>query len=230
MIALLLFACTVRPYGAPVVAPVVEPVAPVVGVSVEPLLARIDALLAASDEVDRRDRLVELRDLVVAAQAMEGRAQGRVLRYAERVVVVEERAQPFAVAEMPMELGAGFEPVVEVGVEVADPLAGARPALAAGRHLEAITICDGLLAQGIGGADVVAVRTAAVEGWVRSESEAAGAALVQARAMPPGPARVEATRAVAARLQAIVARFPESPQAADVQKHLATVQTELGTP
>lgn len=224
----LLLACTVRPYG-PVVAPPVDP--PVVStVSVEPLLQRIDKLLVGAQEVDRRDRLVELRDLVVAAQAMEGRAQASVLRYAERALVVEERAQPLDVAELPMEMAAGFEPVVEVAVEDVDPLVGARRALAEGRFTEAIAACDAASAASPPVVGASALRAEAVDRQVRAESEAAGAAFLAARALPVGEARRVALQAVVVRLQALVDQYPDSTLAAEVHKHLATAQTELAKP
>ncbi len=63
------------------------------------LVASIDALLAVADEVDRRDRLVELRDLALAADALDPAIRGRVLAYVERVLAIEGRAASVAVVE-----------------------------------------------------------------------------------------------------------------------------------
>ena len=119
---MLALACVIKPYGPPVGAlpptlPVVEP-APL---PIEPLLSRLDKLLSATDEVDRRDRLVELRDLLVGLGSVDGKAQVRVLRYAERVLVVEERMRPFDMAESPMELAIDLEPVIEVEIGETPP-------------------------------------------------------------------------------------------------------------
>ncbi|MSQ03376.1 MAG: hypothetical protein EXR71_16035 [Myxococcales bacterium] len=126
MLLLLALACVVKPYGPPVGVPVVSPPPSVeaAGVVVEPLLSRLDRLLAVTDEVDRRDRLVELRDLLVGLAGVDGKAQARVRRYAERILAVEERVQPFDMAESPMELASGVEPVIEVEVAEPPPAAG----------------------------------------------------------------------------------------------------------
>ena len=65
---LLLAACTVMPYHRPPdTSLLVAPPAAAPAVDVSGLLGRLDALLAATSSVDVRDRLVELRELVLGA-------------------------------------------------------------------------------------------------------------------------------------------------------------------
>lgn len=94
-------ACTIVPYGGGTPAPVApDPVAiSAPGTATGELVANIDALLAVADEVDRRDRLVELRDLALAADALDPAIRGRVLSYVERVLAIEGRAASVAVVE-----------------------------------------------------------------------------------------------------------------------------------
>ncbi len=120
MLVLFALACVIKPYGPPVGVPVLTPaVVDVAPPPVEPFLSRLDTLLATTDEVDRRDRLVELRDLLVGLAGIDSKSQVRVLRYAERVLAVEERMRPFDMAESPMELAIDLAPVIEV--EVGEP-------------------------------------------------------------------------------------------------------------
>ncbi len=94
-------ACTIVPYGGGAPAPVApDPVAiSAPTTATGQLVASIDALLAVADEVDRRDRLVELRDLALAADALDPAIRGRVLAYVERVLAIEGRAASVAVVE-----------------------------------------------------------------------------------------------------------------------------------
>jgi hypothetical protein len=115
MLLLALSGCPLfHPAEVPVeVEPPVEAVEAPVGIPA--LLARTDALLASVEEVDRRDRLVELRDLLSAAAVGGVDMRARVALYAERVLAIEERAQPAAIAESPMEI-AEQTPIVTVPI------------------------------------------------------------------------------------------------------------------
>ena len=110
---LLLAACTGVRLGGPdvVKSPVlVSGPAESVGLLLPSLISRIDSLLATVDEIDRRDRLVELRDLASAAWTLDPAARRRVASYVERVVGIEERSRPVPLAESPIEL-AESEPI-----------------------------------------------------------------------------------------------------------------------
>lgn len=231
MLPLLLIACGVLPYhrppapltvGEPAVAAAPEPIP-----SIAPMLERVDRRLAATDSVDARDRLVELRDLLVSVQLADPKVQERVLRYAERALVIEDRAQPFSLAESPMLMASTLEAVVEtVAVEPVDPLSGAQALLAAGKPLEALAALDGL-PEGEGASDL---RSRAIELWIRAEFERSELALQAARAQPQGPDRRAAVLLVREQLLAIRARFPGSPSAAEVGPRLQRVDTEFAKP
>ncbi len=113
---LLLVACGVVPYGG------IRPVPPVavpteVAAPSTALLAEIDRLLGSADEVDRRDRLVELRDLALGADRMEPTARARVLRYVARAIAIEARAVPSTIGEPVMEMAEGLGGVTETPIE-----------------------------------------------------------------------------------------------------------------
>jgi len=107
-------ACTIVPYRGGGPAPVApDPVAlGDAGSATGKLVANIDALLATTDDVDRRDRLVELRDLALAADALDPAIRGRVLSYVARAVAIEERAAPVSVEEPLATPGAGGAPTI----------------------------------------------------------------------------------------------------------------------
>lgn len=117
-LVLVLFACPVA--RSPVVAPPTAVPAPDAGgSSIAAALARVDALLATVDEIDRRDRLVELRDLVAAAQTSEPAARRTITDYANRVLAIEERASPVGLEESPVDSAAATLIVTEEPVGVA---------------------------------------------------------------------------------------------------------------
>ncbi len=226
---LLLVACAVVPYQKPlVVSPVPpEPVA-TLSVDLAPLLKRVDSALASTTETDTRDRLVELRELLLSVQVGSPAAQEAVLRYAGRVLAIEERSRPFTMAESPMEMASAFDTVTEEVVpEPVDALAPARAALSAGKPLDAVAVVDAALAANPNLPGAAELRAAAADAWAHDEREAAGAAFLAARALPAGADRSAALQAVATRLAAINERFPQNRYAADVAQNLAIVQKEL---
>jgi hypothetical protein len=102
------------PHGA-----ALDPSAPV-PVDAAPELAaamvRVDALLAGVEGVDPRDRLVELRDLVVLAQSADPALRARLAGYVSRTLAIEERASPAVFAENPMEMADGMQIATEEAV------------------------------------------------------------------------------------------------------------------
>ncbi len=132
MLLWLAFACTIVPYGGGSPAPVApDPVAlAATGTATGTVVASIDALLAVADEVDRRDRLVELRDLALAADTLDPSIRGRVLAYVERVLAIEARAASVAVVEpiaAPGDVGGGPLITEEIIAEL-PPVAPPAPA------------------------------------------------------------------------------------------------------
>ena len=231
MLPLLFIACGVLPYHRPPAPlPLVEPAAvaaTVPALSIGPTLEHVDRLLASTDTVDGRDRLVELRDLLVGVQLADPQVQQRVVRYAERVLAIEVRSQPLGLAESPMAMASTIEAVVEtIAVEPEDALSGARSLLAAGKPLEALAALDPLAAEK-GSADL---QSQAIEAWVRSELEHAELALLAARTQPKAPDRRAALLKVREQLVAIRTRFPGHPSAADVGSRLSRVDAELAKP
>lgn len=230
MLFLLLVACGVMPYHRPlppVPGPAVPEGAPPIA-SIGPALLHVDTLLASTDDVDRRDRLVELRDLLVGVQLADPKVQERVVRYAERVLAVEDRARPFGFAESPMEMATTFEAVKEEAVaEAPTPFEVATRQLAEGHPLEAVATLDLAGDTAVG---AVELRKQAVNTWAKAERERVGAAFVVALAMEKGEARSAAILVVRDDLTAINARFPDNAVAEDVRKHLETVNQELASP
>ena len=230
MLFLLLVACGVMPYHRPPVPVPVPPTpegAPPIA-AIGPALAHLDKLLGTTEDVDRRDRLVELRDLLVGVQLADPKVQERVVRYAERVLAVEDRSQPFGFAESPMEMATTLDAVVEEAVpEPPKPVDVAARQLAEGHPMAAIATLDAAVGAPAGAAEL---RKRAVNAWATAERERVGAAFVAALAMEKGPARAAAILAVRDSLAAINARFPDNAVADDVRKHLETVEKELAAP
>lgn len=252
---LFLASCTVVRFGAPDVAhPPGAAASPaeVGGVSLAGLVLRIEALLALTEDVDRRDRLVELLDLATAASKLDPMARRRVATFVERTVVIEERTSPIALAESPMQVSEsvsivieeplGGEPVVVAPAEgppavpepgvvvpgvvaVPDPLVALRGLLAAGDYLAVVAVVDGS-PELASRPDALALRTDAANAWAGAEREAAAAEFLVARDLAP-PERATRLGAVLARLSAINSRFPENAFAAEIQKHIGSVNAEL---
>ncbi len=230
MLFLLLVACGVMPYHRPPIPTPVPPTpqgAPPIA-SIGPALAHLDTLLGTTEDVDRRDRLVELRDLLVGVQLADPKVQERVVRYAERVLAVEERSQPFGFAESPMEMASTLDAVVEEAVpEPPGPIEVAGKQLAEGRPLEAIATLDGLVSPPTGSTEL---RKQAVDTWAKAERERAGEAYKAALALPKGAERTAAITAARDQLASINTRFPDNAYADEVRTHLATVEKELTSP
>ncbi len=105
----------------------------------------------------------------------------------------------------------------------ADLLATARASVAAGNYLAAIDTIAPLTSP-----EAAALRKETVDAWARTEREAAGAAFITARGMPPGADRTAALTAARDRLAAINQRFPDNNFASAIADNIAKVNTELG--
>lgn len=105
----------------------------------------------------------------------------------------------------------------------ADLLATARASVASGNYLVAIDTLAPLTSP-----EAAAFRKETVDAWARTEREAAGAAFITARAMPPGPDRTVALTTARDRLVAINQRFPDNNFAAAITDNIAKVNAELG--
>jgi hypothetical protein len=87
-------ACTGFVHAPPSTAPA-GAVAPVdAAVDFSSLEHRVSTLLATSQDVDQRDRLAELRDLMADMRTRDPASQRRVFVYVKRAVAIEERARP----------------------------------------------------------------------------------------------------------------------------------------
>ncbi len=231
---LLLAACTVMPYHRPPdTSLLVAPPAAAPAVDVSGLLGRLDALLAATSSVDVRDRLVELRELVLGAASGDPALRARVLQYAERALAIEERSSeqtipaPEGVID-PVEAPVVEEELVDEAVRSAGPMAAVEAAAAAGRWEEALSALGSPMAGE--DASVAALRKRCADGWAKAEREAAAADFIRAVQLPAGPARVAAVAAVKERLEAVNRRFPDNAVADEVRRHLATVAAEQAKP
>lgn len=233
---LLLVSCTVVRFGAPEVenAPGgVVPVAEASGVSTAGLVLRIEALLATTEDVDRRDRLVELLDLATASSKLDASARRRVATYVERVILVEERTSPVAIAESPMQVAESVVIVTEepLGVEspetppAPDLLAPIREMQAAGAYLDVVAAVESDASLAALPA-AVALRSDALNAWAGAEREASAAEFLVARALPSSE-RIPRLQAVAARLTAVNARFPDNRFADEIRRHIELVNAEL---
>lgn len=206
---------------------VTSPGAPV---SFAPLEQRVNVLLGETQDADRRDRLMEARELMQGMRSKDPAAQRQVYAYLDRVLAIEERARATAIPVAPLDAPLDEEPLVIEGPPAAPPpapdpaivLAGARAALADGRYLEAVAALDPLDAP-----DARALRKEAVDGWARVEREQVGHAFLQARALPAGAARSEALRTVRSRLEAINTRFPDNAYTAQILENISRVDADL---
>jgi hypothetical protein len=247
VIALLLVACTVMPYRRPpdtaLTGPTPVATAAEAGAGtqdVSGLLSRVDALLALAEHVDERDRLVELRELVLGAGTGDLATRTRVMRYVERVVSIEERGVAQSIAEPPLADTVARVTLVEeevlepsvaapsAPVKEADPLRAASAAAGEGKWSLALSLLE---AEGTGdGEPRAALMKRCIDGWAGSEREAAAADFIRASQLPAGPEREAAMAGVKARLEAVNTRFPDNAFAEDVRRHLATVMASGSQP
>lgn len=222
---LLLAACLVVPYRGDVgVSPVGKGPEPV---SFARLEERVDVILAETTDADRRDRLLESRELMVAMRAQDPLAQRRVYAYLDKVIAIEERAKAVVIAA-PNGTEPIAIPIVEEALDVGpavDPRArvsDARAALAEARYLDAVAALEK-----VDDPEAIALRKEAIDGWATSERERAGHDFLAARDMEAGPARVAALRAVRQTLVQVNTRFPENSYSSQIAEHIAKVDAEL---
>ena len=191
-------------------------------VSFGALESRLQAVLAVSADTDQQDRLVALRDLMMAMRNREPSAQRRVYEAVERLLVIEERTLPqplVGVGTTPVDV---VEEVIPAPVDTGTVLADSRKALAENRPLDAVALLAPLTTP-----EAATLRKEAIDTWARSERERVGHAFVGARAMPPGPERVEALEAVRVALVVINERFPDNAYAQAIRDNLAKVEADL---
>ncbi len=89
---------------------------------------RVDVMLGETEDADKRDRLVQLRELMYAMRGQDPTAQAKVYRYITAAVTIEERSR---VIQMPLEdFGIGAPviegtAVIDVGTPAVAPVAPA---------------------------------------------------------------------------------------------------------
>jgi hypothetical protein len=223
---LFLLACATVSGPAPVTDPVGS-VATAEGlpppVSFAPLEERVNALIAETQDADRRDRLNLARELMVDMRNKDPIAQRKVFDYFDQVIRIEERARPEAIGFEP--LGAPIEEeVIPVPPPAAPPaaLAEARTALAGGRYLDAVALLASLSSP-----EAQVLRKEAVDGWARTERERAGHQFIEARQLAPGNERITALRTVRRALVSINERFPDNAYAAQIAENITKVDADL---
>ncbi len=116
MLPLLFAACSVLPYHRPpdTTLPPPPPLpAASAAVDVSGLLSRLDSLLAVADTVDSRDRLVELRELILGAASGDPGLRAAVMRYGDRVLSIEERSRVQVIEQPGLDRPVAPAPVVE---------------------------------------------------------------------------------------------------------------------
>ncbi|MDP6931474.1 MAG: hypothetical protein QGG40_01100 [Myxococcota bacterium] len=84
--------CVVHYDTAPEAAAPAEPLAPPVDFG--EVLQRLESMVAATDQIDQRDRLLAARDLARRMQTLDPKSQQTALAYLQKVVSIEERARP----------------------------------------------------------------------------------------------------------------------------------------
>ncbi len=223
--AVLFAACLIVPYRGDVgSSPAVKGTEPV---SFARLEERVDLLLGETTDADRRDRLLEDRELMVAMRAQDPLAQRRVYAYLDKVISIEERARTVGIlppdATEPIIVPI-VEEVLEVGPAV-DPRArvsDARAALASFRYVDAIAALEK-----IDDPEAIALRKEAIDGYAAAARERAGHDFLAARDMEAGSARVAALQSVRQALVLVNTRFPENTFSSQIAEHIAKVDAEL---
>lgn len=248
MLAALLFACVVKT-GPPPEAAATSPEPVTFG----PIEERVSVLMAESDDADTRARLEQARELMLSMRGKDPIAQRLVYNYLAQIVAIEERERPQSVAETAFDQT--FTPIEEIPVEVpieAPPtavetppveppstppveapvavpvvdesalIANARALLAGSKYAEAADSLVNATTE-----DAVKLRREAIDGYARTEREAAGQAFIDARKLPAGAERDAAIKVVRERLAGINTRYPDNAFASQIAAHLARVDAEL---
>ena len=109
---LLALACTDRLHVPPSPLPAGVSATAEAAVDFSSLEHRVSAMLAESQDVDQRDRLAELRDLMADMRTRDPSAQRRVFVYVKRALAIEERTRPERIAPE------SFAPLTEETLEV----------------------------------------------------------------------------------------------------------------
>ena len=215
---------------------------------------QIDLLLVDPPSIDTRDRLLAALELSRAARRQPPAVQAEILRYLEHLLAVEGRAQPVEAprvvdgeamvfaplgavrveeipevdAPMPVDGAAGRGPDAPRPIDVSALLAEARAALGRDEPAQALALveeCRGRPCWGLVGE----VYAEARDEWVEVERDRAAARFVLAGNEPDPEARRALLRDVRDALHALAARFPDAAQAADVARHIATVEKALAS-
>ena len=179
------------------------------------ITAQLDA--EPNMDTDRRDQLMAALSLVDAMLAGSP-VEPAVARHLDALLVIAVRAAPQDMEEVPVLAPRVTEEEIDPGFDRAIGPEDARALLAEGRYVEALR-----------GLEPVKelhpqLWSEAVDGYVHSERERAGALFVKARAMPPGEIQDSAYDEVIAILEGLVADYPESSYAVDIQENLVTVR------
>lgn len=170
---------------------------------------------------DRRDQLTAALAMVDALQA--GKVpEAAVADYLDALLVIEARRAPQEIEEVPILVPRVTEEDIDVGFDRAIGPEDARALLAEGRYVEALRGLEPVKGQH------PQLWIEAVDGYVHAERERAGALYLKAKDMPEGEVRDSAFDEVIRILEGLVADYPESSYAADIQENLVTVRRSAG--
>jgi len=220
MISLILLACVevIRVDPEPMAKP--EEVAPVM-VDWVAYEAELIVMLEADPNMntDRRDRLVAALALVDAMQAGDVPEEALV-SYLDALLVIEARAEPEQLEEVPVLVPRVSEEDIELGYDTALGPEDVRALLAEGRYVEALRGLDPVKELN------PELWQEAVDGYVHVERERAGELYLKALEMPQGEIREAAMDEVVSILERLLEDYPESSYTEDIAENLALVRED----
>lgn len=243
--------CTIQQYGGSSTNAVQTAEASVAPVDFSGVEARLETMIAGeTTNVDRRDRLEAAWELCQKAKMARPASQQVILRYLKRIVDVEARSSDAETDALANPDEQTFVPIAAITAEAIEPssvgeapvskrlsmvppdagsaevMASARAYLAAGElggALKQLSVCKGQPC----GAATVTLQAEVQDRLVYREREAAGKRFVAAKAHSDRRHRVREIKAVAASLEALASRYPQSRYTDGVRSSLKTVRAAL---
>jgi hypothetical protein len=218
MTLFLLLACVevVKPPVEPLAQPVDEPTTHVNWAAYE---AELSEMLISDPnmDADRRDRLTAAVALVDALERGDV-PEDSAAKYLDALLVIEARAEPTEMDEVPVLIPRVTEEVIDTGFDTALGPDDARALLAEERYVEALRGLEPVQDQH------PALYAEAVDGYVHTERERAGELFLQARDMPEGEVRDSAIEEVVSILERLLAEYPDSTYTGEIEQNLAKVR------
>ena len=219
MTLFLLLAC-VEVVRQPPVEPLAQPVdQPAVHVNWAAYEAELSEMLVADPnmDADRRDRLTAALALVDALERGDV-PEHSAAAYLDALLVIEARAEPTEMEAVPVLIPRVTEEVIDTGFDTALGPEDARALLAEERYVEALRGLEPVQDQH------PALYAEAVDGYVHTERERAGALFLKARDMPEGEVRDSAIDEVISILERLLAEYPGSSYTEEIEQNLEKVR------